>query len=545
MRKVYQYLALITVAMLIGVGSVNAQCPYPIPTVNVANGVICNGQPAVLSVPDVYDSYQWYWGGNIPIPVASTDYSYWAVVEGWYTLEVTLNGCASMTAPVFVSAPLVTPLNMPDTLYSCTGSLTIQMDTQLYDRFLWSNGANTSSITVTQDGWVGVGVGIDALSCGVADTFWVSLNMPGPSVSISTIGNNPFCTGTFVILESDNATSNTWSTGSTNQSIVVNTPGTYTVTVENYYGCTATDQVVVTEIPCSPTTSLLPEYCPNLELVQTSALICLNVPGATQYEWEFIQNNSVFATKFTPYNYLVLHSISPQITFGNEYDVQVRAYVGGQWGPFGTLCHIGLVPQPTPSTVPLTQLRAEDCGKLDFRLNSNNRIVAIPVYQAIGYEFEFSDLGGNVLATKTTVSPVVFLNTVNPALSVPGQYNVRVRALYGGVWGMFGQSCLIGIVSNNKEEASDNQIESIENNKIFEVGTYPNPFGNNAVLSILSSDRQSVEVDVYDITGKLVDSFTANANDNTTFGENYQKGIYLIKVVSPSGETKNIKIVKN
>ena len=548
MKKKY-IVSLIVLLGFLSLAKSYAQCPFTTPTVNVVNAIICNGSPAILSVPDIYDSYQWYWG-NVPVPVAATDYSYWAVVQGNYTLEVVLNGCTATTAPVFVSAPLVQPLNFADTLYSCINELTIQLDTVLYDSFQWSTGQFTSALTITQSGWIGVGVGINALSCGVADTFWVELNKPSPSVTISTIGANPFCVGTNVIFESDNISGNLWSTGETTQSIVVTTPGIYTVTVENYYGCSDIDSVVAAEINCLPSSSLTPTFCPNYNLVQTSALIAVIVPGATQYEWRFISNSNVYATKFSLYNYIVLHNVSPQITWGSIYQVQVRPYVAGQWGVFGNICEIGLVPQPQANTVPLTQLRSQDCGKLNYRLNNNNRLVANIVYQATAYEFEFSNvISGLVVATKIVQYPVCFLNTVNPTLPFPAQYNVRVRAYYGSVWGLFGNACLIGIIGLNKDELNDNAEEAFEaitfDEDLFEAGAFPNPFSNNATLSILSSNSENMKVEVYDIAGKRVDEFNAIANENLFFGASYSNGLYFIKVIAPNGFTKNLKVVKN
>jgi len=546
MKKIYSTTLLLLISVLTAVNAM-AQCPYPTPTINVVNGVICNGSPAILSVPDVYDSYQWYWGG-VPVPVAATDYSYWAVVQGNYYLEVVLNGCTTLTAPVFVSAPAVQALNFPDTLYSCTNQLTIQLDTNLYDSFQWSSGQGTSAITVTQSGWIGVGVGISALSCGVADTFWVELNKPSPTVSINTIGANPFCLNSSVIFESDNTTGNLWSTGETTQSIIVSSPGLYSVTVENYWGCTATASVQANQTVCAPTSGLTGNFCPNYNLVQTSAITCVPVNGATKYEFRFSQNGITYATKISNYSYIVLHSVSPQITWGSIYQVEVRPFVNGQWGVFGNVCEIGLVPQPVPGTVPQTQLRSQDCGKLNFRLNNDNRLVANNVYQAIAYEFQFLDVNtGNVVATKVVQNPLCFLNSVTPTLTFPNQYNVKVRAFYGGIWGLYGNSCLIGIIGLNKDEMSQEEVmqESISQAYFFDAGAYPNPFANGAVLSVLSSEKEIMKVTVYDITGKSVEEFSINSNENRSFGETYPNGLYFVNIQTKQGLSKNLKIVKN
>jgi hypothetical protein len=547
MKKIY-FLTTIIIGSLFTVYQSSAQCPYPTPVVNVVNGVICNGAPAILSVPDIYDSYQWFWG-TVPVPVAATDYSYWAVVQGNYFLQVVLNGCTTLTAPVYVSAPLVQPLNLPDTLYSCTNQLTIQLDTLLYDQFQWSNGQLSSAQTFFQSGWVGVGVGIDALSCGVADTFWVELNKPSPTVSISTVGPNPFCLDSSIVLESDNPTNNLWSTGETTQSIIISSQGLYSVTVENYFGCTATATFQANQTVCLPSTTLSPSFCPNYNLVQTSAIICVPVVGATQYEWQFSQNGNVYATKFTNANYTVLHGVSPQITFGNIYQVKVKPFVAGQWGAFGNACDIGLVIQPIQGTVPLTQLRPQDCGKLNYRINNDNRLLGNPIYQAAAYEFEFKNpITGQVVATKVVPNhPVLFLNTVTPSLTYPAQYNVRIRVNYGGVWGNYGNTCLIGIIGLNKDENVEemqNEI-AIEDEYFFDAGSYPNPFDNNAVLYSVSSRNENLKVTIIDISGKIVEEFSLISNENYNIGESFNKGLYFIRISNESGDSKNFKIIKN
>ncbi len=546
MKKLY----LLKISLILFVLShlkVQGQCAYPIPTINVVNGVICNGSPAILSVPDDYDAYQWYWG-SVPIPVAADTYGYWAVVQGYYHLELVLNGCTSQTAPVYISAPLVQPINFPDTLYSCTDSLVIQMDTLLYDNFMWHTGETTSALTVHQSGWVGVGAGIDALSCGVADTFWVELNRPSPTVSINVTGNNPFCQDSSITLEATPvANQYSWNTGDQTQSITVNAGGNYIVTVTNFYGCTASDTVLAIVVPCPPSTQLSSLYCPNYGLVKTSAIFCDPVQGATQYEWVFTQGGNPFATKITTNPFTVLHGVSPAPQFGNVYQVQIRPYVGGQWGAFGAICEIGLVPQPTPATVPLTQLRSEDCGKLNYRFNANNRIVAIPVFQAIAYEFEFKDAITNiVVATYSSPFPVCFFNMVTPTLTFPAQFYVSVRVNYGGVWGYYGNSCLIGIIGINKEAAENQPNELIGGkNILFEASLYPNPFDQNVTVSVLSSDKDMILVKVFDVTGKQVDEFQMQPTESKVVGGNYESGLYIVKLSATSGINKTLKLIKN
>ena len=66
------------------------------------------------------------------------------------------------------------------------------------------------------------------------------------------MGSTTICTGDSVVLTTNTGNSYQWSTGETTQSIVVNTPGLYTVTVENIDGCigeSAPIEVVINSIP--------------------------------------------------------------------------------------------------------------------------------------------------------------------------------------------------------------------------------------------------------------------------------------------------------
>ncbi len=74
---------------------------------------------------------------------------------------------------------------------------------------------------------------------------------------ISAGGPTTFCNGGSVTLTSSSAINNVWSTGATTQSIVITTSGSYTLTVNNASGCTATSNpTTVTVNACSATLNL-------------------------------------------------------------------------------------------------------------------------------------------------------------------------------------------------------------------------------------------------------------------------------------------------
>ena len=87
-------------------------------------------------------------------------------------------------------------------------------------------------------------------SCGVTTCASITINV-NPSPTTPTItGVTAFCQGSSSVLNAGSGyTGYLWSNATTTQTILVSTPGTYTVTVTNGYSCTASASVIVTVSP--------------------------------------------------------------------------------------------------------------------------------------------------------------------------------------------------------------------------------------------------------------------------------------------------------
>lgn len=97
-------------------------------------------------------------------------------------------------------------------------------------------------------------------------------------------------------------------------------------------------------------------------------------------------------------------------------------------------------------TVNFTRLRNVDCNKTS--LLPNSQIACIPIFGATNYEFEFRDLNTNLYGTKVTTNVYFVPGLLMPNLQWSTQYYCRVRAKVGGVWGDYGQPCVIGMAAN-------------------------------------------------------------------------------------------------
>jgi hypothetical protein len=377
----------------------------------------------------------------------------------------------------------------------------------------------------------------------------ISAVITGSSCIPTAPGGNPIYV-VYALLNSVNVGTLTFNPNNGRYELAGLGVGTYTLVAEN--GGTTCFASTNLTVALPPSTQLSNGVCGNLSYVKTSAISCVIVAGATQYEWEFSNANGVYATKLSPLNYIALHGVTPTLNWGTTWTLRVRAYVGANVGVYSAPCTIGIIADPSISGVPSTQLRPQDCGKLNYRINANNRIITLPVGGANQYEFEISQVGtGIVVATATRAFNVLFLNSVTPALSFPAQYNVRTRARIGSTWGNFGQPCLIGIIGLNRdgEEATQELAYDADGNVIvdapyFDLTAMPNPFSDVTSLVINSSIIENVYVQFYDMTGKLVEDIKATTNERFNVGVNLSKGIYLLKARSDSGNQVTTRLVK-
>ncbi len=360
------------------------------------------------------------------------------------------------------------------------------------------------------------------------------------------------CPGLPVTLNSNYLTGNVWSNGGNSFNTQVTTAGTYTLTVTELNGCTGSTSITITNATtCVPVTQMNNGVCGTLNYVRTSAIGCLAVAGATQYEWQFSNTSGVFATKTTTTNFVLLHGVTPALNWGTNWNVKVRAKIGTNVGPYSTDCTIGIMPDPSTNGVPQTQLRTQDCNRLNYRINNNNRIIANPVAGAIQYEFEFSSaITGLVVATKLEQYNVLYLHTVTPSLAYPAQYNVRVRARIASTWGVYGTPCLIGVIGFNRDEANTVEETEMISNEInveayFEMNVFPNPFNEQATLNIHSSNDKQVNVEVFDMVGNIVWKQNVPSNTHVNFGVELAQGTYIVKAMNQNGGQAMFRFIKS
>lgn len=196
---------------------------------------VCFGQAVTLNSGIVGQTYLWSTG--------ATTQSISATTTGTYTVTVTnLAGCSTNDQiNVTVSPTIIVNLGPDKSICSGVAEL-LDAGTIAGATYLWNSGATTQSINVINAGeyWVKVTVG----TCFTIDTINITV-VQKPTVNLGA--NVSICIGDSITLDAGGTNlTYLWNTGATTQTINVKTPGTYSVTVSNTQGCSATDDIVIT-----------------------------------------------------------------------------------------------------------------------------------------------------------------------------------------------------------------------------------------------------------------------------------------------------------
>ncbi len=193
-------------------------------------------------------TYQWSNGATTQDLTGLTAGTYFVTVRD-------ANGC-SKTRTANVTQPTALNLSVTPSQVSCNGgangavNLTVSGGTPDYT-YLWSNGSTTQDLSTLQAGTYTVTV-TDANGC--TATTSVTVNQP-PVISLSAVPTGPACFGgsnAGISLTVNGGTPGytyLWSNGSTQKNPNNLAAGTYTVTVTDSKGCTATTSATIINSP--------------------------------------------------------------------------------------------------------------------------------------------------------------------------------------------------------------------------------------------------------------------------------------------------------
>ena len=174
-----------------------------------------------------------------------------------------------------------TIININGPTVFCEGN-SITLEASSGQNYFWNNGSTQQSITVTEGGSYNVVVSSNANCTALSQTIDVIVNN-APSSQIVSDGPLAFCPGEDVLLTADSiATNYLWSNGTTNQSLLVTTAGSYYLTMTNAFGCVTHSDTVTVTISANPVANIYSSG--NLNLCTGDSVILSADPGAV-YLW--------------------------------------------------------------------------------------------------------------------------------------------------------------------------------------------------------------------------------------------------------------------
>lgn len=226
-------------------------------------------------------TYQWSPAGEVSNPTSPV-VSVTPTVTTTYTVTATETGGCSVSADVTVNVDTIAQVEFGDDVNLCpeNAPYTLGVPGGPYTTYIWSNGLTTPTIQVSTTDSFSVTVTNSACTF-ESDTIAVIFYQPvNPDLN-----DTGYCAGTTLSIGiADTSYTNVlWSSGSTNDTVVIGAPGTYYYTANDSNGCAVfSDTITVTEY-LSPTANITASE-DTLCLNETATLYA-NAANATTYLW--------------------------------------------------------------------------------------------------------------------------------------------------------------------------------------------------------------------------------------------------------------------
>lgn len=228
----------------------------PVPFINLGNDTtICNRDSIRLVAPMGMKSYLWNTG--------STNQSILVNNKGQYSVRITAPNSCSAIDSVIINIQSLPLINLgPDTSICNNSSITFKAPIAPNYTYLWSDGTTTPSLTTRSIGTYYVSIK-DQYHCTSSDTVKVLNIYPTPILFLPA--DTAICPGFVYNLKPNNTfLSYFWSNGSTNASITISKPDTYTLSVEDEHHCKGVSSITIAQKQNCPEAIFFPNaFTPN------------------------------------------------------------------------------------------------------------------------------------------------------------------------------------------------------------------------------------------------------------------------------------------
>jgi hypothetical protein len=249
----------------------------------VAPTALCVGSNAMVSNPVPNGVWGMTVQGNVSMNTASG--SIVGLSPGTATITYTTtapNGCTTVSSSnIDVQALPVASISSSNGNSVCQGSSTT-LSAPAAAAYLWNNGATTQDITLTAGGSYSVTI-TSAAGCVSAPSAMMSLTVNQPPVAtVALSGPTTFCDGGSVDLTANGGVSYVWNNNVPTATNSITTAGTYTATVTDANGCSATTAPITVTVMPAPSATITAsgplDFC-------AGGSVLLSANGAGTYAW--------------------------------------------------------------------------------------------------------------------------------------------------------------------------------------------------------------------------------------------------------------------
>ncbi|REK50528.1 MAG: PKD domain-containing protein [Bacteroidetes bacterium] len=464
------------------------RCKTPNAEFNFLKNVVCEGQAAILNNLST-DATAYSWKLNRRNISDSENPVLPILNPGLYGIELTAFTCYNSDtfsgSYTVQKKPLASIISNEPVI--CSGS-SVTLSSSLQGNCTWNTLANSTSILVYHAGnyWVDVESG----ACIVRSDTLTLLAYPLPAVYLGP--DTSICSpGTLTLNAPSGMDQYMWSNLATANSILVNTSGTYHVTVSNRY-CTNSDSITVQFISCS---APIANFSSNTQAICTGESIQFidDSENAISWQWTFPGGNPSYSNQQNPqvvYNTPGRYNIILNVTNNNGNHTIMR----------------------------LNYLTVNQVLKPQVNITSNN-LSCIGNYSTYLWHYN-----GNVVPGAIHQMHVA---------TVEGYYQVEITD------------------ENNCKAISDsvpffitNQFELKNNPPILYL--HPNPATNE--LKVLRTHKASGTLRLLNLMGEVLRNYSASENHEEVISIDISRlsnGTYILEFTGHDGLVSRNKFIKH
>lgn len=424
---------------------------------------------------------------------------------------------------------------LSDTVNICNGS-SAQLIVSGGDSYLWSTLETTDTITVTPTTDTAYTVVVtDTNICSTTDTVYVNLN----TVSVNITGNTTVCEGSSYNVSASGGTSYLWNTGDTTASVsfMPTDTTTYTVTVTNSIGCSASDSITVNLIATNFTFPTDTFVCAgdSLQMIAGGGVSYSWSTGATtNTDWITPTDTTTYYITITDANvcsqtdsFVVNYNLFPTLTTSftdttlcSNYPLTVTAYGADTYSwTNGDSTAIANITSSTNTTYTVT-------GTTNGCSISADVIVTVNQSPDINLDDEYLLYTNNSIILGVTGGYTYLWNTGETTKDIfisgdslgHGTYNYWVKA-----------TATNGCITTDSTIINVSWGVGFNENKTTKINMYPNPTSN---YLIISTNFDYFSYQLIDIKGNIISSDVVNSNVAKIDFSMFDKGIYFVKVTN-------------